>query len=273
MAGFEPSRYPSKMPPATPAIACHDLTIRVPGRTLVENLHLEVARGEFIAVLGRNGAGKTRTMHTLAGLLVADGGYVELSGRMLATLKRQEIARQVALLPQYVDDVFPATVLDTVLIGRHPHIGPLELESPADRKIASRALERVDLEGFAERDIATLSGGERRRAAIAQVLTQTPATYLLDEPTNHLDPQHQLDVLDVFAAEAANGATVIANLHDVNLAVRFAGRCLLLYGDGRWSSGTTAQVLDEQRLTELYGTQIEAVRWRQRTIFMATGNA
>ncbi|HLU06512.1 MAG TPA: ABC transporter ATP-binding protein [Woeseiaceae bacterium] len=256
--------------PVTSAIACHDLTIRVPGRTLVEKLDLAVAGGEFVAVLGQNGAGKTRSMHTLAGLLAADSGYVELGGQPLETLRRQEVARRVALLPQYVDDVFPATVMETVLIGRHPHIGPLELESAKDREIASRSLQLVDLEGFAERDIATLSGGERRRVAIAQVLTQSPAVYLLDEPTNHLDPQHQLDVLEVFAAEARNGAAIIANLHDVNLAVRFATRCVLLYGDGRWSSGETSQVLDEQRLTELYGTPMEAVRWRERNIFMAT---
>jgi iron complex transport system ATP-binding protein len=255
--------------PVTSVIACHELTIRVPGRTLVENLDLAVASGDFVAVLGQNGAGKTRTMHTLAGLLAADGGYVELGGQALEVLKRPEVARRVALLPQYVDDVFPATVMETVLIGRHPHIGLLELESSTDREIASRSLQLVDLAGFAERDIATLSGGERRRVAIAQVLTQSPGIYLLDEPTNHLDPQHQLDVLEVFASQAQQGAAVIANLHDVNLAVRFATRCLLLYGDGRWSSGETSQVLDEQRLTELYGTRMEAVRWRQRNIFMA----
>ena len=255
--------------PVAPAIACRDLTIRVPGRTLVLNLDLAVSSGEFVAVLGQNGAGKTRTMHTLAGLLPADGGYVQLGRRALGALKRQEVARRVALLPQYVDDVFPATVMETVLIGRHPHIGVFELESAADREIACRSLQLVDLAEFAERDIATLSGGERRRVAIAQVLTQSPGIYLLDEPTNHLDPQHQLDVLGVFASQAQNGAAVIANLHDVNLAVRFASRCVLLYGDGRWSSGETSQVLDEKRLTELYGTRMEAVRWRERNIFMA----
>ena len=258
------------MPLPASAVACHDLTIRVPGRTLVENLELSVQRGELLAVLGQNGAGKTRLMHTFAGLLAADTGHVELSGQPLHVLRRQGIAKRLALLPQYVDDVFPATVMETVLIGRHPHIGPLELESATDREIASHSLQLVDLAEFAERDISTLSGGERRRVAIAQVLTQTPGTYLLDEPTNHLDPQHQLDVLEVFAAEARSGAAVIANLHDVNLAVRFATRCLLLYGDGRWSSGETSEVLDEQRLTELYGTPMEAVRWRNRNIFMAT---
>src|SRR5690606_18325192 len=127
--------------PVASVIACRSLTIRVPGRTLVEDLDLAVASGEFVAVLGQNGAGKTRTMHTLAGLLPAGGGEVQLGGRSLAALKRQEVARRVSLLPQYVDDVFPATVMETVLIGRHPHIGALELESATDREIASRSLQ------------------------------------------------------------------------------------------------------------------------------------
>lgn len=122
---------------------------------------------------------------------------------------------------------------------------------------------------FSARDIGTLSGGERRRVAIAQVLTQAPDVYLLDEPTNHLDPQHQLDILRVFEDKARAGAVVVASLHDVNLAVRYANRCLLLYGDGRWELGATGTVLDEVRLSELYATRMEAVNWRGRDIFMA----
>jgi iron complex transport system ATP-binding protein len=255
---------------AAASVSCYGLTVRVPGRTLLEDLELDVASGDFLAVLGQNGAGKTRMMLTIAGLLPIDEGDVELGGEPLQSLKRQDVARRLALLPQYVDDVFPATVLDTVLIGRHPHIGPLELESSRDREIARQSLQQVDLVDFADREIDTLSGGERRRVAIAQVLTQTPGIFLLDEPTNHLDPQHQLDVLEVFADKARDGAAVIASLHDVNLAVRFATRCLLLYGDGRWQAGDTASVLDEQRLSELYGTRMEAIRWRDRDIFMAT---
>lgn len=256
--------------PAIPAVSCYDLTIRVPGRMLVDALDLEAGSSDFLAVLGQNGAGKTLMMHTIAGLLSADSGRVELGGESLGLLKRRDIARRLALLPQYADDVFPTTVLDTVLIGRHPHIGSFELESESDRQIALQSLQQVDLAELADRDIDTLSGGERRRVAIAQVLTQTPDIYLLDEPTNHLDPQHQLDVLEVFANKARDGATVIASLHDVNLAVRFATRCLLLYGDGRWRVGTTASVLDEKGLSELYGTRMEAVRWRDRDIFIPT---
>jgi iron complex transport system ATP-binding protein len=252
-------------------LSCRDLTVAVPGRRLVGGLDLELGRGDFLAVLGRNGAGKTLTLLTLAGLRAPDAGQVTLGNRPLDGLERAAVAKQLALLPQSDDDVFPATVLQTVLVGRHPHIRPLGWEKELDRRIACRSLDQVDLGPFAEREIATLSGGERRRAAIAQVLAQDPAVYLLDEPTNHLDPQHQLDALQLFVDRTREGAAVIATLHDVNLAVRFAARCLLLYGDGRWELGPTESVLTESRLSELYAVPMEAVRWRGRDLFMPGG--
>ncbi|MDH4108539.1 MAG: ABC transporter ATP-binding protein [Gammaproteobacteria bacterium] len=244
------------------------LDIDVPGRRLVEGLDLDVTGGQFIAILGRNGTGKSLSLHTLAGLRPATGA-IRLDGETLATMPRRLVARRLALLPQYSEDVFPASVFDTVLIGRHPHIGALRLESADDRSIAMRCLEAVDLGELADRDVGTLSGGERRRLSIAQVLSQEPALFLLDEPTNHLDPQHQLDVLDLFAAKARDGAAVIASLHDVNLAARYAGHCLLLHGDGRWEFGRSDEILTEERLSELYRVGIESTSWRGRPLFVA----
>lgn len=252
--------------------SCSSLRVSVADRLLVTALELEIAGGELIAVLGQNGCGKSLTMHTLAGLRAADAGQVVLHGKDLATTRRQEIARSLALLPQHIDDMFPATALDTVMIGRHPHIGRLNWESDYDFVVAHSALDSVGLTGLATRDVLTLSGGERRRLAIAQVLTQQPDVYLLDEPTNHLDPQHQLDALQLFRDKADAGAAVIASLHDVNLAVRYANRCLLLYGDGRWDLGATGEILNSKRLSELYSTPMEAVNWRSRQLFIASGN-
>ena len=258
---------------AASAFACHDLTVTVPGRTLVENLQLSIDRGDFLAVLGQNGAGKSLTLLTLAGLRDFDQGEILLLGESLVSRRRQDIAKALALLPQYTEDVFPTTVLDTALIGRHPHIGRLQWESLEDRSIAQHALQQMDLSSMQNRDVATLSGGERRRLAIAQTLTQTPTVYLLDEPTNHLDPQHQLDVLSVFRKQAESGAAIIASLHDVNLAARYADKCLLLFGDGRWELGPTDAVLCEERLTELYATPMEAIQWHETRLFVAAENA
>ena len=257
--------------PGKISLSCKSVDISVPGRSLVRQLDLEITANEFLAVLGPNGVGKSLSLHALAGLRAADGGQIDLDGQQISSLSRQQIAARLALLPQYTEDVFPATVIDTVMIGRHPHIGRFQWESDHDREMAFAALQEVDLGNMAHRDIGTLSGGERRRLAVAQVLTQEPAIYLLDEPTNHLDPQHQLDVLRIFEEKARSGAAIVASLHDVNLAARFADKCLLLYGDGRWILGDTDAVLTTERLTELYATVMESVRWRDTNLFVAAG--
>jgi iron complex transport system ATP-binding protein len=257
--------------PGKISLSCKKVDISVPGRSLVQQLDIEIAGNEFLAVLGPNGVGKSLSLHALAGLRPPDGGHIELDGQQISSLSRQQVATRLALLPQYTEDVFPATVIDTVMIGRHPHIGRFQWETDLDREIARAALLEVDLNDMAHRDIGTLSGGERRRLAVAQVLTQEPAIYLLDEPTNHLDPQHQLDVLRIFKEKARGGAAIVASLHDVNLAARFADKCLLLYGDGRWVLGDCDTVLTTERLTELYATSMETVNWRDTNLFVAAG--
>ena len=254
------------------SFSCQGLRVSVANRTLVDDLKLRSDGGELIAVLGQNGSGKTLTMHTLAGLRTAQAGEVLVDGKSMAGMPRHDVARRLALLPQHVDDIFPATVLDTAMIGRHPHIGRFNWESKIDVDIASAALASVGLSTLVSRDVLTLSGGERRRLAIAQILAQQPGIYLLDEPTNHLDPQHQLDALQLFRDQANQGASVIASLHDVNLAVRYADRCLLLYGNGRWDLGDTRDVLDAKRLSRLYGTPMEAVDWRSTRLYVASGD-
>ena len=252
-------------------IGCQGLTISVPGRRLINALELDAAPGEFIAVLGPNGVGKSLALHTLAGVRATEHGSISLGHENVAGLTRQQVALSVGLLPQYTEDFFPATVFDTVMIGRHPHIGRLRWESDEDFEIARQSLRDVDLAEFADRDVLTLSGGERRRLAVAQVLTQAPNVFLLDEPTNHLDPQHQLDVLKIFRNLAKDGKTVLASLHDVNLAARFADRCLLLFGDGRWKIGVTDDVLESGELSDLYHTPMETVPWHHRQLFVAAG--
>jgi iron complex transport system ATP-binding protein len=257
--------------PQESGLSCNKLDVTVPGRRLVRDLQLQVRPGEILAILGPNGVGKSLTLHTLAGLRRADGGEVILQNKPIGDLSRQQIALRLALLPQYTEDVFPAAVLDTVLIGRHPHIGRLQWESAHDRDIARAVLREVDLDLLQQRNVVTLSGGERRRLAVAQVLAQEPDIFLLDEPTNHLDPQHQLDVLRLFQRRAREGAAIVASLHDINLAARFAERCLLLYGDGRWSIGATNDVLSDGTLTELYATRMESISWRDHKLFIAVG--
>ena len=242
----------------SPLFSCKNIRVSVPGRLLVDGLNLELERGEIVAVLGPNGTGKSLTLATLAGLRRPDLGSVTLNSQDVFLNPRQRTAQQLALLPQVVDDIFPATVLDTALVGRHPHISKFRWESEDDYRITTDALRAMGLEDLSTRDVLTLSGGERRRLAIAQILAQTPEVYLLDEPTNHLDPQHQLDALQIFRRAADQGAGVVAD------------RCLLLFGDGRWQIGQTEEILNESNLSELFATSMEAIGWRSHTLFVAT---
>jgi iron complex transport system ATP-binding protein len=235
-------------------LAARDLTVAVGSRCLVSGLTLDLAGGEFVAVLGRNGSGKTLTLHTLAGLRAAAGGAVLLQGKALASLSRRAVARELGVLAQDVAEGFTTTVLESVLIGRHPHLRLLEWESANDQRIALECLRRLELSELAERSLETLSGGEQRRAAVAALLAQDPGIYLLDEPTNHLDPHHQLAVLGLFHELTRAGRTVVATLHDPTLAARFADRALLLFGDGRWRAGPAHEVLEAAALSELYLT-------------------
>lgn len=249
-------------------LSCAELTLRVPGRTLVDRLDLTVRPGRVLAVLGRNGAGKSTTLHALAGLRYVVNGEVRLGGRPLQTWSRREIARRVGLLPQANEDPFPATALDTVLVGRHPHLDFWRWETDADREIARRCLTDVDLADFGDRELSTLSGGERRRVAAATVLAQDPQTYLLDEPIQQLDPQHQYGILRLFRELAQRGRAVAMILHDAGHAARFADDALLLFGDGRWVHGPCSEVLNEASIGELYGLPVRELRWADGRTFV-----
>jgi iron complex transport system ATP-binding protein len=218
--------------------------------------------------LGRNGSGKTLTLHTLAGLRRPSQGTVLVDGLPLEKQGRRHVARRLGLLAQDLEDGFVATVLETVLIGRHPHLAFWQWESPEDERLAHEALAAVDLGEFATRHTDTLSGGERRRVAVAALLAQRPGIFLLDEPTNHLDPHHQLDLLRLFRELVDAGHTVIATLHDPTLAVRFADRAVLLFGDGHWAAGPVGETVTQDSLSQLYLTDMLEVQKDGRRIFV-----
>ncbi|MBV9345917.1 MAG: ABC transporter ATP-binding protein [Gammaproteobacteria bacterium] len=249
-------------------LCARGLTVTAGARTLVQDLAVEFSPGELVAILGRNGSGKTLTLHTLAGLRAPAGGEVVLDGRPITALARRAVALRVGLLPQDLEDAFVTSALETVLIGRHPHLALWQWESAEDERLAREALRQVDLEGCATRRTDTLSGGEQRRVAVAALLAQAPHTFLLDEPTNHLDPHHQLAVLSLFRGLARAGRTVITTLHDPTLAARFADRVLLLFGDGRWTLGPVASALTAATLSELYVTPMLELTRDGRRVFV-----
>lgn len=243
--------------------------MRVGQRALVDDLSVEFATGEFVAILGRNGAGKTLTLHTLAGLRSPQEGEVLLDGAALTRTSRRAAALRLGLLAQDLEDAFVTTALEMVLIGRHPHLALWQWETAQDERIAEEALAALGMSDFAARRTDTLSGGEQRRVAVAALLAQQPGIYLLDEPTNHLDPHHQVGVLGLFRELTRQGRTVVTTLHDPTLAARFADRVLLLFGDGRWTLGPVRDVLTAASLSALYDSPIIEIEKDGRRVFVS----
>jgi iron complex transport system ATP-binding protein len=255
--------------PLKGGLAVERVSVQVGSRVLVKELSVEFGPGEVVAILGCNGSGKTLTLHTLAGIRAPREGAVRLDGTALENLGRRAIALRLGLLPQDLEDAFVTTVLEMVLIGRHPHLGLWQWETAQDERIARESLAAVDLGEFAGRRTDTLSGGEQRRVAVAALLAQRPGIFLLDEPTNHLDPHHQVGVLSLFRELTRSGSTVITTLHDPTLAARFADRVLLLFGDGRWRAGPARELLTAASLSALYNSPMIELEQDGRRVFVS----
>ncbi|WP_026289837.1 ABC transporter ATP-binding protein [Thioalkalivibrio sulfidiphilus] len=247
------------------------LVIHIPDRAPGSPLSFTVEPGQCWGILGPNGAGKTTLLHTLAGLHAPRSGNVHLEGRSMAALSRREIARRLALVFQHHHDGFPATVLETALIGRHPFMRPWQLETAEDLGRARAALKRVDLADLEHREVSTLSGGERQRLAFATALAQDPRLYLLDEPVSHLDLHHQVALLNIVGEKVAAGHAAVLSLHDVNLAARHCDHILLLYPDGNACWGPTADMLLLPVLERLYGQSLVQGEVDGVPVFLPTG--
>jgi iron complex transport system ATP-binding protein len=197
------------------------------GAAVVSDVSFEAAKGEFIALTGRNGAGKSTVLDLIAGMRRPSAGTVVLHGRPLETWTATERARRVGHLPQAVRTDLPFTVEQLVLMGRYPHADRW-FESDADRRAAVQAMETCDCLAFRDRRVSTLSGGERQRVLLAACLAQEPTLLLLDEPSTFLDVDQQLHCFSLLRGEAASGRACIAVTHDLNLALTFCTRIIVL---------------------------------------------
>ena len=233
-----------------PLVQIRNLCLRAGDRDLVNDLSIRVAAGERWVVVGPNGAGKSTLLGAMAGARRPQAGTIQIAGRPVAHYSVQQLAAQRALVNDRWIDPFSATVLETVLTARY-RFGPQE----GGRDLAVAALGEMDCAGLAPRDVRGLSRGERQRVAIATALAQDTPLLLLDEPTSHQDPGHQVWVLRQLAQR--DRQTVIAVLHDVNAAARFATHALLLSGAGWWRAGPRGDVLTAQALSTLFDARIE----------------
>jgi iron complex transport system ATP-binding protein len=186
---------------------------------VLAHVSFEIARGTVVGLLGPNGSGKTTLVRILAGMLRPDAGGVTLDGRSVSDMPRRALARRVALVPQETQTTFDFSVIDMVLMGRYPHLGPFELEGLADLDIARASLRATGTDGLESRPFATLSGGEKQRVVIAAALAQASDMLLLDEPTTALDVGYQFEIAALLKRlNTEQGTTMVVSTHDLNLA-------------------------------------------------------
>ena len=224
----------------------------------VDGVSLAVPRGSFTGLLGPNGCGKTTLLKLMAGVLRPESGTVTLEGRILADMPRRTAARHLAVVPQDTHPAFDYTSLEIVLMGRHPHLRPMQLEGPRDLAIAYESLEATGTLHLATRPFTSLSGGERQRVVIASALAQQPDILLLDEPTASLDLGYQLEVASLLRRlSRERNVTMVMATHDLNLAASMCDALALLRGGRLLRHGPTGEVLTTGTVRELYDVEAD----------------
>ena len=221
---------------------------------------LSIHRGERWALVGPNGAGKSTLLRLMAGLHAPHSGGIRFRGETITELPVRHRAQRLSFVPQHPPVDLDVRVRDIVLMGRFPHRSLGLFESREDHGIAERAMEVTETLAFAERPLATLSGGEAQRVHIAAAIAQAPELMLLDEPTASLDLQHQLTIFRILRDRAVcDGLTVVVVTHDVNLAARFCSHVILLDQGRVVAAGPPPKVITPAVLAPVYGVKLTAL--------------
>lgn len=219
---------------------------------------LELAQSEILGVVGPNGAGKSTLIRCIDRILKPQRGSILLDGTEMRNMGMRETAQKLGYIPQSASQVFPATVFDTILMGRSPHVGWRSNEQ--DNEKVLDVLHLLNIEDLAMRDINETSGGQQQRVFIARALAQEPDILLLDEPTSNLDIQHQLEVMEIVKyLVVKKGISAIMAVHDLNLASRYTDRVIIMKGGRIVDAGSPPDVLTPENIRSVYGVEAEVI--------------
>lgn len=261
---MKPARTQSrkkKISPYTEGVIVSDLQTGYGRKIVLREINLTVRKGGFLGLLGPNGSGKSTLLKSIIKYLPVSAGRVVLLGNDLSTLTPKDIARQVGVMPQKLETRFELTVRELVMLGRYPHLKPLSFGNAEDGRIVEESMTAVNILNLSDRLVTEISGGELQRAIVAQALAQTPQILILDEPTTHLDISHQIDLCELLLKlNQEKGLTIIAALHDLNLAARYCQEVVLLKDGKVFAAGLTDEVLSEVLLEQVYGVRVRKER-------------
>lgn len=224
------------------------------GSQVLNDVNLDVGSGDVLGIVGPNGSGKTTLLRCINRILKPRAGSILIDGQELKTLGQEDIARRIGYVPQTENKTFPATVFDSVLMGRKPHIN----WKPGDRdlEIVSNVIKKLDLESLAMRDITELSGGQKQKVVMARALAQEPQVLLLDEPTSSLDLKHQMEVMNIAKAQTEDGVSVVMAIHDLNLAARYSDKIVMLK-DGYILHAGGTEILTPDKIESVYEVKVQ----------------
>lgn len=235
------------------SLSCRNLSFGYNGFPVLHGIDLDVPDGAFCALLGRNGSGKTTLLHCLCGILNPGKGDIRVNGQPLPAGNGAARAKSLSLVPQEMEQTFPFTVLDMVIMGRNPYLHGFAQPGPGDEALAHEALAMVNAQHLSDRPVNQLSGGERQLVVVARALAQEAPVMLLDEPSNHLDFHNQYRLLYTIRGLCrTRGLTVLASMHNPNAVAAAADRAVLLDAGRVQAEGPVEEILDSKRLSRLY---------------------
>jgi len=236
-----------------PAIKIENLSYSIADKTILKQIFLELNRGDYLSIIGPNGAGKTTLLRCIMRIYNASEGKIWINGRLLSEINQRELAKQVSYVPQSDGRIFPFTVAEFILMGRYPHLSPFTAIQADDKLAVAQALELTQTTHLANRNLNTLSGGEKQTVFIAAALAQGARILLLDEPTTFLDPRHQSDIYRILKKlNRELKMTIISVTHDINQAALQSNRVVILKAGAIVFSGNSSEIMNNQILQPAY---------------------